>query len=126
MKRIALLLFIALLALGSNGQTMQRRLAVGVGAGVYDAKRHLAGDDNNETSKLYFTPEAYLSWCASNSFDLIIAKMNLGFKPLDGKASTDFANFGIANLRYKFANDKIFKVSSKSRIVAMSFCEPRS
>lgn len=113
MKRIALLLFIALLALGSSGQTMQRRLAVGVGAGVYEANRHLAGDNNNEWSKLYFTPEAYLSWCASNSFDLIIAKMNVGFKPMNGKSSTDFVNFAIANLRYKFANDKIFKVNSK-------------
>jgi OmpA-OmpF porin, OOP family len=113
MKRIALLLFIALLALGSSGQTMQRRLALGVGAGIYDANRHLAGDDNNKRSSLYFTPEAYLSWCASNSFDVILAKMSMGFKPINGSTSTDFVNFGVANLRYKFANDKIFKLSSK-------------
>ena len=122
MKKFTLFFIIAFLTFNAFGQNMEKRLAIGLGAGVYEAKRHMAGDDNNLKSNLLFTPEAYLSWCATPSFDLYIAKVNLGFKQMDGKSSTDFVNLGFLNLRYKLANDKL--LSAKSKVQPYLFAGP--
>jgi OmpA-OmpF porin, OOP family len=113
MKKISLLLMGALLTLNLFAQNADKKWAIGLGAGLYDALRHetIGGTDKNVIRGTNFSPELYLSRFLSPSFDVYL-KENLGFKKINGSMGTDLSNTAL-NLRYKFANDKLMSAASK-------------
>lgn len=103
----------SLFALSIVAQTADKKWALGLGAGLYDALRHetIGNQDENVLRGPNFSPELYLSRFLSPSFDAYL-KGNVGFKKIEDATGTDLSNLAL-NLRYKFANDKLLKATSK-------------
>ena len=95
MKNLLLLLLILTFAVGLNGQTVDKKWGLGLGAGVYGT----ITDDGG----IGFMPELYLSRYLSPRLDLMV-KGNMGLFRSDLINKLDLVN-PFLNLRFKFSDE---------------------
>ncbi|HNX78269.1 MAG TPA: OmpA family protein [Prolixibacteraceae bacterium] len=99
MKKITLLLFVALFALNSFGQTMEKRVAIGLGPGYYF-------NLNDDAKGGFSVPNFFVSYALSPTFDLR-GKIDLGLKQSNETNTPNYFQGGL-DLRLKLYKDKAY------------------